>query len=408
MFRIPPVLILVLQGGSFTASAFASRHHSIIVHQSKTMTRLHATKKNKKHKQGNARRSCINVISGNGFGSNNAESKSATRTEEIPSKFSAAPVSKSSLLSEQQEQPRIRALRQLSTEPLIFTIDDFVSTGTCLALMQHENEEARLKFASQVASELFAGQWGKNDGLRFNKASSSDANNKKSADHSCYPEGLHVDTNNDSIYRSVTLILYLNDVPVECGGATAFPLAGVEKGDSLLDASNRLLKGGVGHTRGRATEEGLSNGGECGVLLPSQEADALFLEQQKQQSSSRGGVCVAPQEGRLCIFFSRTSDGEIDPRSWHAGERLIGHHGTITEKKILTLFKEVSYGTTLQHPEDETESLEDYLAPQIAEQREAPQALARVTCRFLRLAKFVFAGVYICTYLFKQQHRTLK
>jgi len=196
-----------------------------------------------------------------------------------------------------------------------------------------------------------------------------------------------VDTNNGSIYRSVTLILYLNDVPVECGGATVFPLAGMEDGDSLLEASTRLLKGGIGHTRGRASEEGSPKGEDGGVLLPSQEADALLLEQQQQQTSSRRGIWVAPQAGRLCIFFSRTADGEIDPRSWHAGERLVGRHcadgevgddDVVTEKQILTLFKEVSYGTSLQHPEEyDTTPFEDYLAPQITEQREALQALAR-------------------------------
>ena len=370
---------------SLCIQRFKSRSGSIVI-LPESSTILYATKKNKNRKQGKNRRSNNSNDSGSGFGSNDAKTNTATKTE-VPS--ASVSVSKPSLLAEQEQQPRgIRAIREISTEPLIFTIDEFVSPETCIALKQQTDEEARLNFASLVASELFGGQWGANDGLRFNKSSSSDANNvndEKSVGFSRFPEGLHVDINNGSIYRSVTLILYLNDVPVECGGATAFPLAGVEDGDLLLEAFTRLLKKGVGHTRGRAPEEGSpsssnSNNGEYGVLLPSQEADALLLEEQ-QQTSSRRGVRVAPQAGRLCIFFSRTADGEIDPRSWHAGERLIGQVGddhTVTEKQILTLFKEVSYGASIQHPEEyDTTSFENYLAPQIAAQREALQALAR-------------------------------
>jgi hypothetical protein len=104
---------------------------------------------------------------------------------------------------------RIRALQQLCDAPLIFSIDDFVTAETCAELLQHDNQEeaaeSRFQFATLVASELFAGQWGVNDGLRYNAASSSDANNDNS-ELSSLPEGLHVDTNNNSIFRSVTII----------------------------------------------------------------------------------------------------------------------------------------------------------------------------------------------------------
>ena len=64
------------------------------------------------------------------------------------------------------------------------------------------------------------------------------------------------------------------------------------------------------------------------------------------------------------IFFSRTDDGEIDPWSWHGGENIRAPHVTdaqhttdthaapaVTEKHIMTLFKEVHYkGDMLRWP----------------------------------------------------------
>ena len=81
------------------------------------------------------------------------------------------------------------------------------------------------------------------------------------------------------------------------------------------------------------------------------------------------------------IFFSRTDDGEIDPWSWHGGENIRAPHVTdaqhttdthaapaVTEKHIMTLFKEVHYkGDMLRWPYGcGGQSFESYLAPQIA------------------------------------------
>ena len=95
---------------------------------------------------------------------------------------------------------------------------------------------------------------------------------------------------------------------------------------------------------------------------------------------------IQPRAGRLMIFFSRTDDGEIDPRSWHGGERLRppahGPAGSADddeqEKHILTLFKQVHYkGELLPWPHGcGGQSLESYLAPQIAQQRRHLAALA--------------------------------
>ena len=74
--------------------------------------------------------------------------------------------------------PRIRALKQVSSDPLAFTIDDFCDAPTCAGLSQN-SDEARLHFATLVAGELFAGQWGRCDGLRYNLSEWFDANNRR-------------------------------------------------------------------------------------------------------------------------------------------------------------------------------------------------------------------------------------
>eukprot|EP00978_Attheya_sp_CCMP212_P042001 scaffold248791_cov44-Attheya_sp.AAC.1 len=220
-------------------------------------------------------------------------------------------------------------------------------------------------------------------------------------------EGLHVDTNNGSPFRSVTAILYLNDLPEECGAGTLFPLAGAKSNDPRLHASQRLLMDEICHTRGSAyhLEDGSedSDGNQVRTFLtPTQEADAVLLESVASTTTATGeGLRIQPQAGRLLLFFSRMDDGEIDPRSWHGGERLIPVPSTpssssstlatststtpaVVEKKIVTLFKEVSYGTTPEHPisffGDDT--FEKYLSSQVSEQRRSLKALAESHATF--------------------------
>jgi hypothetical protein len=331
-----------------------------------------------------------------------------------------SPITSASSSSTTPPPNRIRALKQVSSEPLAFTIDDFCDASTCAGLEQN-SAEARLHFATLVAGELFAGQWGKHDGLRYNLSKSSDANNNNSRERQIVSpnvpntkttittagigpcaEGLHVDTNNGSPFRSVTAILYLNDVPEECGAGTLFPLAGVKSTDPRFHASKRLLMDEMYHTRGSAPqlEDGSRKDGDGNTvrtfLTPTQEADAVLLESVVASTTNTAtgeGLRIQPQAGRLLLFFSRMDDGEIDPRSWHGGERLIPVPSTastsatstststtpaVVEKKIVTLFKEVSYGTTPEHPlsffGDDT--FEEYLSLQVSEQRRSLKALA--------------------------------
>jgi hypothetical protein len=266
---------------------------------------------------------------------------------------------------------------------LAFTIDDFCDAPTCAAL-HAGSEDARLRFATQVAGELFAGTWGRRDGLRQSRSSSSDANNDAA---SGYPEGLHVDTNNDSTRRSVTALLYLHDLAPGAGGGTAFPLAGAAIGDRRLAAARRLLGARIAHTRGGAD----AGQGGAGGLTPARAADAARLEGGRGGAAGTG-LRVRPERGKLLLFFSRTGDGEIDPCSFHGGERLIEEEGggsgetdavpACIEKSILTLFKEVDYGTP--YPDIYVSTFEHYLAPQIAQQRRALQSLAEAHAPFFQ------------------------
>mmetsp|Transcript_8943 Transcript_8943/g.20149 ORF Transcript_8943/g.20149 Transcript_8943/m.20149 type:complete len:451 (+) Transcript_8943:96-1448(+) len=330
-------------------------------------------------------------------------------------------------------------LRMVSREPLVFDMESFLSPEACA--LAPSSPGVQLAFRERVAVRLFDGQSSPRDGLRFNSASSGDAwhdaysmgpadaaaAGSSSSSSSVFPDGVHVDTNNGCLFRHCTCILYLNDVPDALGGATLFPLAAdrqfgappaggaspgqllkhegrAGQGESLLAASRQLLEADIMHTRSCGTER------QSGATLQPY-ADALELSVQDQTSgfgswgaagengadeghegheASRGCLRVQPKVGRLCIFFTRLQDGSVDPLSWHGGERIrdpppppavllerpTGR--SVTEKHILTLFKEVDYAgraAGVSPPETE-ETLESYFAPFVKIQRLALQAQA--------------------------------
>ena len=223
---------------------------------------------------------------------------------------------------------KIRALRKVSSMPLVFMIDEFVDKETCARLkggggsamwqvLEQDNgppdagNQAQLEFATLVAGELFAGQWGPNDGIRFNSASSSDPNNDGSL-RVTYPDGLHVDTNNGAIFRCVTCILYLNDLPAECGGATIFPLARAAKAvpqGAHVSTAEAMLREQCTHTRSPVTPTvtGIRVEGGVPKALETQVAQLEELGEPVDESVVR----VQPEAGSLCIFFSRLDDGHV-------------------------------------------------------------------------------------------------
>jgi hypothetical protein len=270
-----------------------------------------------------------------------------------------------------QKDATTSGLVQISSSPLMFTMDNFMDPHACSTLTEDDSEAFCLEFRHRV-SQLLEGQIGAMDGMKFNYASSRDANNDASEEVT-FPDGVHMDTNNDCIFRHLTAILYLNDVPTECGGATLFPLARAFRNDPALEASRRLLDEKIGHTR------------SCGVVRKSgvkREADAALVESRTggqflQNPALEGAIRVQPKAGKVLFFFSRTATGVEDPRSWHGGERLRdGNDNGITEKRILTIFKEVDYGS--MEPTMEESTFETYLSHQIQAQGQSLLRLSQL------------------------------
>ena len=265
---------------------------------------------------------------------------------------------------------------QLSSRPPIYTMDEFLDPQICASAItsQEALQEVGALLQQQIAARLFHNQTSVHDGLRYSTASYHPSG---SADHDCrtplFPDGLHMDTNNECIFRHVTCILYLNGVVH--GGATWFPLAETSTSTPtttsakhnnnnqglVVAASERLLAAKIGHTR------------SCGTVRRSgavRQADGDLLEHCCCADDDDGdhhrvrGIKVQPQAGRLLVFFSRTATGEEDVRAWHGGERLL--EGA-DDKHILTLFKQVDYGPA-KYPSQAETTFEGYLAPQVTEQ----------------------------------------
>ena len=297
--------------------------------------------------------------------------------------------------------PSPKRLVQVSEDPLIFTVDEFLDPALCARVRSNGSGCFNLMYPERLSDTLFDGQESEMDGLLFNVATSREhasattTTKKKKNQHDqmhYYPHGLHMDTNNQCLERHVTAILYLNDVPTECGGATVFPIARASPHDPALKASERLLQHQIDHTHSPALLDD-----------PNLQADAALLESRVgsnfgESPHNETAIKIQPKAGRLLVFFSRRNDGTQDPRAWHAGARLLdatndGNEATTntTEKRILTLFKQVDYGdgstttatttatttTTTTTSRSMKNNLDAYLAPQVEEQRLLLQRKAR-------------------------------
>ncbi|CAK0839484.1 unnamed protein product [Prorocentrum cordatum] len=148
--------------------------------------------------------------------------------------------------------------------------------------------------------------------------------------------GLHVDTN-AAPWRFCTAIIYAPGAcaagsiaasavkgpragagpaglsSVQRGGETVFPVAlrpGAARGEEapgLAAAAQELLDLGVDHT----DKAKVGQGG------PAAAAAAQRLLAAARRTDA--GVRVAPEEGTVCVFWTRLDDGEVDCHSWHAG-----------------------------------------------------------------------------------------
>jgi len=119
--------------------------------------------------------------------------------------------------------------------------------------------------------------------------------------------GLHVDTN-AAHWRYCTAIIYLSSVP--SGGETVFPAAiadGLPSEDEerAVEAAGQLLDFGLDHTdRAMAGRSGAAKAAATDLLAAA---------------AAGTGLKVKPEEGAVCIFWTRQDDGEIDRHSWHGG-----------------------------------------------------------------------------------------
>jgi hypothetical protein len=290
--------------------------------------------------------------------------------------------SKSGSMADQPTEKK--RLVQISTHPLIFTVDDFIDPVLCERIGNDGGGCFDLMFPERVADLLFDGQESELDGLLFNTDSSQNHNDINSG---LFPHGVHMDTNGQVLFRHVTCILYLNTVPIECGGATVFPLARCCHDDDVALAGSRvLLAEKISHTRSPAV-----------ATVPGAAAAARAIESRVRDDDSSArrdydpnadavatALHIQPQAGRLLVFFSRDEHGAEDPRAWHAGERLRSSSSSspskvvVVEKRILTLFKQVDYGTVNNLPHRAQTTFEEYLAPQIQRQQQSLKVKAQL------------------------------
>jgi hypothetical protein len=263
-------------------------------------------------------------------------------------------------------------LIQISSTPLVFTVDDFIDPALCRRVTSDGAGCFDLLFPETVSDHVFGGQESELDGLLFNAVTSQDHDATTTTDQ--YPDGLHMDTNGQCLFRHVTAILYLNDVPEECGGATVFPIARALPKDPALVAAQRLLQENIPHTRSRSVQQ-------SGLQAEAQLLESRTGTHFSDDMITNTAIKIQPKAGRLLIFFSRDASGQQDPRAWHAGDRLMpGKDEEVTEKRILTLFKQVDYSSSKEEEQQQISQVQTtfqgYLAPLVSEQRELLQERA--------------------------------
>jgi hypothetical protein len=158
------------------------------------------------------------------------------------------------------------------------------------------------------------------------------------------PLGLHVDTHNDQLQRFASIILYLNTVPRGSGGETVFP--------HVRAAGETLLGSKITHTHTASRANSNPDVAKAATALLeaaqsvccSSTSDGKATEEFAGADAAVGppfvrrygeALAVCPQKG-LCILFytrHRSSDGHVDPLSWHGGAKIAdGCHKWILQK----------------------------------------------------------------------------
>lgn len=130
--------------------------------------------------------------------------------------------------------------------------------------------------------------------------------------------GLHVDTN-AAHWRFCTAIIYLSTLGAGVtGGETVFPVAldpqvegpPDEASERVIEAAGELLDLNLDHT-----DKAL----HADETLKAREAATDLLA---AADAATTGIRVKPEQGSMCVFWTRQDDGEIDRFSWHGGAPL--------------------------------------------------------------------------------------
>ncbi|CAJ1459131.1 unnamed protein product [Effrenium voratum] len=135
--------------------------------------------------------------------------------------------------------------------------------------------------------------------------------------------GLHVDTN-AAHWRFCTAIIYLSSLNPELqGGETVFPAAldpsqegpPGEEEERVIEAAGELLDLDLDHTDKALA---LPDQPEVTEAVAARAASAA-RDLLKAADSGATGLQVKPQQGAMCLFWTRQDDGEVDRFSWHGG-----------------------------------------------------------------------------------------
>jgi hypothetical protein len=171
------------------------------------------------------------------------------------------------------------------------------------------------------------------------------------------PQNIH----HDLVYSSArfaTLIVYLNDMPVNAGGCTMFPGLGKQLDVYYKTPGGTLKKMPMAEVLARKSKMILSRRNERGkeFLVDFQHGATDVLESliyrgvsdmcrekvvDPQGAPPTGpdarGLMVQPKKGQGLIFWSRLRNGVVDPLTWHVG---CGVHKGV--KHIAQEFKQFS------------------------------------------------------------------
>lgn len=238
----------------------------------------------------------------------------------------------------------------LSEHPLIFSIDNFLTSSECNAIkdaaiaLRNENDydgkqlvelpqwpvsgavnavpHAELIESVLCRIDKIMGVERHEDEVRPKVHEYRPRAPNECCDNSPLLSGLHVDINVRP-FRYATAILYLSTT-TDGSGATIFPCVNCDT--AVINAASHLIDSNVYHT-------------DHGLQDPSMRESSEILLDLKLDQPEHGPLCIRPDEGKLAIFFSCDDDGLCDPFSWHGA-------GTVQSKSTCSkwtfqCFKEI-------------------------------------------------------------------